>query len=448
MLDTKYNSPQELDLQRFKLNGSEIGCDTWWQEVKRIGTPLTTPVDKDTKRLTFLWRDPDGDQYQSAIQKVYIDVYSVTDHHQLDITSLTRIADTDVWYWQVDVESSMQASYFLVPCTEKHLLKHQEQENIKLAHRRWWRQLIQSRAMSDPLNNSPSHASSWGGELSSFNLSPIWLDELWSSDAIAKIRDRASKRTKIINWSSRTLQKNRQVWLYSTAKGDGGKHSSLPLVILLDGEYWAQQLPISTVLQDLTNNGKLVAANYLFIDAIDGFTRNQELACDQQFWQAVEAELLPMLEELHGVHHEPEQTLLVGQSLGGLAAVYATLKQPTLARKAISISGSFWWPDYELASKRGRLDPVQTNIGTISQMLTQNKQQALPIQAYLSVGKYEDMMIDVNEQVAAGLRHHQVPVTQALFNGGHDWICWRNEIIHGLIALLSPDSNKQEYNHE
>ena len=448
MLDTKYKTPKGLELSGLNLNNSEVGQEAWWQEVKSLGTPLTTPVDKDTKRLTFLWRDPDGDQRQSKIQKVYIDVYSVTDHHQLDITSLTRITGTDVWYWQVDVESSMQASYFLVPCTEKHLLKHQEQENIKLAHRRWWRQLIQSRAVSDPLNNSASHASSWGGELSSFNLSPTWFDELWISDAVSKIKKQTNKRTKLINWSSRVLQKNRQVWLYSTAHDGAIKQSSIPLVVLLDGEYWAQQLPLTAGLQELTDNGKLAAANYLFIDAVDGFTRNEELACNQQFWQALEAELLPILEELYEVKHDPEQTLLIGQSLGGLAAVYATLTQPSLARKAISISGSFWWPDHELASKRGRLTSTQTNIGSVNQMLALNEQHGLPIQAYLSVGKYEDMMIDVNEQVAANLRHHQVSVTQTLFNGGHDWICWRNEIIHGLIALLSPDSNKQEHNHE
>lgn len=447
MLDNKNESLEVLELSELGLNDGNIGQDEWWQEVKQLGTPLSVDIDKNTKRLTFLWRDPSGDQRDSLIKKVFIDVYSVTDHHQLDTTSLTRIANTDVWYWQVDVESVMQASYFLVPCAEKHLFKQQEQENIRFAHRKWWRELIQSRAISDPLNNTPSHASSWGGELSSFNLSPTWLDELWCCDAVAKLPQQVNEKMNAITWPSKILQKNRQVWLYSTSR-DNLQHASMPLVVLLDGDYWAQQLPLNSVLHELTYKGKLPVANYLFIDAIDGFTRNEELACNGEFWRAVEAELLPMLSQMYGVQHNPEQTLLVGQSLGGLASIYATLKQPSLARKAISISGSFWWPDYELASQRGRLDSTQTNVGVISQMLKLDDQDALPTQAYLSVGKYEDMMIDVNEQVASGLRQHAVPVTQTLFSGGHDWICWRNEIIHGLISLLSQDLNQQEPHHE
>ncbi|MEG3387497.1 hypothetical protein V5H41_28390, partial [Salmonella enterica] len=78
-----------------------------------------------------------------------------------------------------------------------------------------------------------------------------------------------------------------------------------PLAILLDGQFWAENMPVWPALASLTHQRLLPGAVYLLIDAIDTQHRSQELPplailLDGQFW----AENMPVWPALASLTHQ------------------------------------------------------------------------------------------------------------------------------------------------
>ena len=103
-------------------------------------------------------------------------------------------------------------------------------------------------------------------------------------------------KLQIYQWNSARLGNRRKVWIYTT--GESQDPASRPLAILLDGQFWAQQMPVWQPLMQLTQEGTLPQAVYVLIDVIDTQTRSRELTCNADFWLAVQEELLPAVATL------------------------------------------------------------------------------------------------------------------------------------------------------
>jgi len=425
-----------------------LGREGWWEQLEAAGAPLCEPLSLggpvgsagDQVRVSFLWRDPEGSELESTYVRVYIDVNSVTDHHSFEPQSLQRVPGTDVWYWQVDLPANWRGSYCYIPVRQEQLPPHILQENEanpkqqQQAQRAWW-QSISGRAMADPLNPCV-HRNAWGA-YSALHLpaapdQSAWLGE--DSTRAEPGHDPARSAQQEWQWHSALLSTSRTVWLYQTGTG-----SSLPLVILLDGRRWAQEMPIYNALDKETERSRLPAARYLFVDSVSGAQRSRELACDDVFWNAVVQELLPGVALAHKFILKPETTVVAGQSLGGLAAMHAALNYPHVFGAVVSQSGSFWWPYVELLHAA----PGQPCLrkpgaqGLLAEKLDNGIiSSPVPLHIFMEVGSREDVMIDVNESmrnalVAAG---HQVHFQQ--FEGGHDGICWRGGLLEGLAVVL------------
>src|SRR5471030_2113173 len=87
------------------LSSRHAGSDSWWLDIARRGTPWIEPSGQGNWKVTFFWRDPQGSEYTSACQRVWINITGKTDHHQPNPPqSLQRLGGTDVWYWQTEME--------------------------------------------------------------------------------------------------------------------------------------------------------------------------------------------------------------------------------------------------------------------------------------------------------------------------------------------------------
>ncbi|EBQ2870311.1 DUF3327 domain-containing protein, partial [Salmonella enterica] len=73
------------------------GSEAWW----RTKTGPEWIREKDGNyRVTFWWRDPQGNETHSPIRHVWVYITGVTDHHQnAQPQTMARIAGTDVWRW-------------------------------------------------------------------------------------------------------------------------------------------------------------------------------------------------------------------------------------------------------------------------------------------------------------------------------------------------------------
>jgi enterochelin esterase family protein len=394
------------------------GSESWWQEKQAQGIPAVTFESDGLCEVTFLWRDPEGCEQTSSTKRVWIYITGVTDHHQSSRPqSLERIAGTNVWQWQTQLTGTWRGSYCLIPTDSEDDFPAEAFDGIvpeRMALREGWRKLL-PRAIADPLNPE-SWLGGRGHPMSALHLPDAPKQAGWDKPFTPY------NAPQHISWLSVRLKNQRNVWIFAT--GDA-QPEQRPLAILLDGQFWAEGMPVWSALQAQTDAGVLPPAVYVLIDVIDNATRSSELPCNAQFWLAVQEELLPHLRTVTRWNENPETTVVAGQSFGGLSSLYAALHWPEQFGCVLSQSGSYWWPRRENNQQGGQL------IRQLEDGLACEK----PLRIYLEAGVREPLIHQVNQRIYPLLQQTQRAVFYRQVDGGHDVLCWRGGLIDGLTWL-------------
>lgn len=406
------------------LERADVGAPTWWRDVQAHGTPLQAPgpdrgSDTPLCELLFLWRDPHGGPAVSPVQAVYIEVEGHTPHPTEALTPLLRLGQTDVWYWATELPQDWLGSYVLVPTEGAASWP----PRVPSERRRWWHGLMQTQACADVLNPWPAQRLGWARARSALRLGGQRMAVAWP--------DAPQGRLQQWHWHSARLGRERPVWLYAPPVPVAAPR---PWVLLLDGQVWAGPQGLWSALDALTQQGRIAPACYLAVASGDAATRWRELACHRPFWEALHDELWPMAQahaHVAGMPGPAGRACVVGQSLGGLAAVYAALHWPERYGMALSQSGSFWWPSVEPGPDHAELlRQVQAGLGAGSH-----------VRFVLQAGVYEhDDMQQLSQALAEHLDTAGHSVRHQPFRGGHDWLCWREALLQGLsdVGLAEP----------
>ncbi|CAB5518377.1 Ferric enterobactin esterase [Citrobacter werkmanii] len=394
----------------------KTGSEAWWQSKKG---PEWEREENGNYRVTFWWRDPQGTEKESAIRRVWVYITGVTDHHQnVPPQSMQRINGTNVWCWSVSLSANWRGSYCFIPTARDDIFAALAADETpgRNVLREGWRQLL-PQAIADPLNPQ-----SWRGgrghavsalEMPDAPVQPGW-DQPAAPDCPAVC----------LQWHSARLCNTRRVWVFTT--GDD-QPEARPLAILLDGQFWAQSMPVWPALASLTHRGDLPPAVYLLIDAIDTSHRSRELPCNADFWLAVQQELLPLVKATTAFSNDPQRTVVAGQSFGGLSALYAGLNWPARFGCVLSQSGSFWWPH-----RGGHQD------GAIVEQLKSGKVSVQGLRIVLEAGIREPIIFRANQALYAQLPSAPQSIFWRQVDGGHDALCWRGGLMQGLMTLWQP----------
>ncbi|EJB5576818.1 TPA: enterochelin esterase [Citrobacter freundii] len=394
----------------------KMGSEAWWQSKKG---PEWEREDNGNYRVTFWWRDPQGTEKESAIHRVWVYITGVTDHHQnATPQSMQRIDGTNVWCWRVSLSANWRGSYCFIPTTRNDIFSSLAVGAApdRSALREGWRQLL-PQAIADPLNPQ-----SWQGgrghavsalEMPEAPVQPGW-DRPENPDSPAVC----------LQWRSARLGNTRRVWVFTTGEAQA---ESRPLAILLDGQFWAQSMPVWPALTSLTHRGHLPPAVYLLIDAIDTTHRSRELPCNADFWLAVQEELLPLVKTTTAFSDDPQRTVVAGQSFGGLSSLYAGLNWPARFGCVLSQSGSYWWPHRGGGQDGAIVEQLKT--GTIS---------AQGLRIVLEAGIREPIIYRANQALYAQLPSAPQSIFWRQVDGGHDALCWRGGLMQGLMTLWQP----------
>lgn len=268
----------------------------------------------------LLVADPAGTQKTSSVKRVWLYVTGVTDHHQnARPQSLERIPDTNVWQWQGEFSPEWRGSYCFIPSENENDFADTVFEGElpdRMALREGWRRLL-PHAVSDPLNPQ-SWRGGRGHAVSALEMPDAPVQPGWNQPKTP------FKAPICIEWESARLKNRRRVWIFTT--GDDGPER--PLAVLLDGQFWAESMPVWPALASLTTGRQLPPAVYVLIDAIDIEHRSRELPCNPDFWLAVQEELLPQVNNIAPFSDRADRTVVAGQSFGGLSSLYAGLNWP------------------------------------------------------------------------------------------------------------------------
>lgn len=393
------------------------GSEAWWQS--KNGPEWAR--EKDLYRVTFWWRDPVGTARSSAIKRVWIYITGVTDHHQnAQPQSLERIPDTDVWQWQGDFSPEWRGSYCFIPSENEQDFAEavfNAATPDRMALREGWRKLL-PKAISDPLNPQ-SWRGGRGHPVSALEMPHAAVQPGWNHP------DTPYSPPKCIDWHSPRLGNSRRVWIFTT--GDEKNPAERPLAVLLDGQFWAESMPVWSPLTALTQEGHLPPAVYVLIDVIDTAHRSRELPCNPDFWLALQEELLPQIQALTPFSARADRTVVAGQSFGGLSSLYAALNWPHRFGCVLSQSGSYWWPH------RGA-----NQDGLLIEQLKAGEKSATGLRIVLEAGRREPLIFRANQALYAQLQHSQQTVFWRQVDGGHDALCWRGGLTQGLMTLWQP----------
>lgn len=390
------------------------GSEAWWQS--KNGPEWVREQGK--YRVTFWWRDPAGTQHTSAVKRVWLYITGVTDHHKnARPQSLERIPDTDVWQWQGEFSPQWRGSYCFIPSENTDDFApdvfHGEQPD-RLALREGWRKLL-PQAMSDPLNTQ-SWRGGRGHDVSALEMPDAPVQPGWERP------NTPYRRPVCIDWQSKRLGNCRRVWIFTTGDDDPER----PLAVLLDGQFWAESMPVWPALTALTLGRKLPPAVYVLIDVIDMAHRNNELPCNPDFWLAVQEELLPLVKQHTSFSDRADRTVVAGQSFGGLSSLYAALNWPQRFGCVLSQSGSYWWPH-----RGGQQE------GLLIAQLKAGEKTARGLRIVLEAGRNEPLIYRANQAIYDEL-HTQQQVYWRQVDGGHDALCWRGGLTQGLMTLWQP----------
>ncbi|EBT8998925.1 enterochelin esterase [Salmonella enterica] len=392
------------------------GSEAWW----RTKTGPEWIREKDGNyRITFWWRDPQGNETHSPIRRVWVYITGVTDHHQnAQPQTMARIAGTDVWRWSTALSANWRGSYCFIPTERDDVFAafapgETPDRNVL---REGWRQLL-PQAIADPLN-SQSWRGGRGHAVSALEMPDAPLQPGWDRP------ETPYSPPLMMQWHSERLGNSRRVWILTT--GDEAPEER-PLAILLDGQFWAENMPVWPALASLTHQRLLPGAVYLLIDAIDTQHRSQELPCNADFWLAVQQELLPQVRAVTPFSDDAGRTVVAGQSFGGLSALYAGLNWPTRFGCVLSQSGSFWWPH--------RITPPE---GEVITRLKTGALCARGLRIVLEAGVREPIVFQANQALYAQLNTSQQSIFWRQVDGGHDALCWRGGLTQGLMLLWQP----------
>lgn len=391
-----------------------IGSEAWWQS--KNGPEWQRH--EENYRVTFWWRDPAGTQQTSTVKRVWLYVTGVTDHHQnARPQSLERIPDTDVWQWQGEFSPEWRGSYCFIPSDNENDFADavfESEQPDRMALREGWRKLL-PHAVSDPLNPQ-SWRGGRGHAVSALEMPEAPVQPGWNHP------DMPFNAPICIEWESARLKNRRRVWIFTT----GGDDRERPLAVLLDGQFWAESMPVWPALASLTAERNLPPAVYVLIDVINMEHRNRELPCNPDFWLAVQEELLPLVQQRAPFSDRADRTVVAGQSFGGLSSLYAALHWPQRFGCVLSQSGSYWWPH-----RGGQKD------GLLIEQLKTGEISPRGLRILLEAGRNEPLILRANQAILAEL-HTQQPVIWRQVDGGHDALCWRGGLTQGLMTLWQP----------
>ncbi|WP_336940055.1 enterochelin esterase [Acinetobacter pittii] len=379
--------------------------EVWWNTVKKLGSPLVS-LQKNKALCTFIWRS--SELKESLF--VYIDIYSQSPSIYQKWNRFSRIAGTDVYFFEIELPLAWAGSYVVVTASEEA-----PETDCAATRRAWWQTQLKQSAQIDPFNQHRFYT----GHLARY-INQIQLES-------TKFLIGDYPITKTFQWSSRLCQ---QDYLVDVFISHQSTQEDLPLIILLDGQLWSRELSIIPEIQHLTDSNKIRPAVYVFVHSLNSQQRQQDYGCHDAFSQALVYELIETLLKEYSFISKIDITLC-GQSLGGLCALHSALLFPTIFTSLILQSGSYWWSDFS-NSMLG-----QKYKGNILELL-QNRSHPLSktTQIYISAGTYETDMRDDALQLYQQLQSFN-QVSFHSFSGGHDAVNWRTDLLKALQKILS-----------
>ena len=426
-------SPRLAVLQSEVVRGNRSAVEYFWQEISRQGAPVVERAGDCGSYLhvTFLWRGNPGTR---NVVVLTLDNSQLANAEYLAQAQMSRLPGTDVWFKTYRLRNDARFSYRIAENDPLTLLTEQPPEERP-------RRIAAFKA--DPLN--PRHYASRNGDTSVVELSaapPQTLTERRAGAAAGKVEK--------LTFKSRTLNNERDVWVY-TPPGYERANATCNLLVTLDGDTYTGGVPAPVILDNLIADGKLPQTVAVMVGNAEG-ARLRELWHHEPFAEFIAGEIIPWVRGRYRVTSKASETAIAGSSLGGGEAVHIALRHPEIFGNVLAQSGGFMYRQRREDST-GPRHPGELLEEDFPESEWLARQFALgprlPLRFYLEAGLLEDVVYretppryavpsllvatrhlrDVLQAKGYAVCHHE-------YNGAHETLSWRGTFGDGLISLL------------
>lgn len=422
-------SPRLAALQTQLEAGNRAALRSFWQEVAKEGTPLIETIPGDDKHVlvTFLWRG--AEDTKNVVVFSVLGVLWSYSGNQLAQNQMTHMTDTDLWYKTYLVRKDARFTYYLSP-NDALLPSEARKEDKDWAT---WQ--------PDPLNPHrqvrPHPDKDWISSVVELPDAPPLQPWVKPTPGVP------AGHLNVHRLSSKILGNERRIWVYTAPgyKPNGGPYH---LLVLFDGWTYSQMIPTSTILDNLQAKAGLPPLIAVMVEHPTQKDRILELACYPPFNKFLAQELIPWIRQHYNVTSNPAQTIVGGQSRGGLAAAFAGLQHPEIFGNVLSQSGYFSWDPKE--------EEQQEDIEyewVIRQYVASPK---LRLRFYLSVGLLEKQhefpdspsLLQANRHMRDVLQAKGYSVRYNEVSAGHEIITHAATLPDGLLFLAGKDTSNKE----
>ncbi|EBK2763922.1 esterase family protein [Salmonella enterica subsp. enterica serovar Muenchen] len=395
-------------LRRQLAAGSQVDASHFWREANSLALPLVTAINgaDDEREVTFLWRAA------SPLRGVYVRLNRVTDKDNVAKGMMTQLPTTDIWHLTLRLPASYCGSYTMVEIPPETPGETVLQLGSRFAS------LV---GKADPLNSAPGINVRGNAQESVLALDHAPAQEEWSG-----CRAYAGQ---LFTSEHRLAGQRRRVRLYLP---DVPVVQPLGLLVLTDGEIWFDHLGVSAAIDAAIRSGRIAPVAVLGINNINARERIAILGGRRELVLDIAERLLPALRAKYPERRwaDRTQTVLAGQSLGGVTALMAARHAPESFGLVLSHSPSMWWtpdncnrPDHFSAEERS----------WVSEHVLSAPSPA--VRMHLCVGSLEGSTVPQVKQLHEKLRAAGVESHYSVYTGGHDYAWWRGALIDGLRLL-------------
>lgn len=432
-----YESDQIKKLKADLSAGKPNAVASFWEDAATRTTPLLEPIQGDTQYMlaTFLWQG--NETTRNVVVQWFPYVRAWPDDYRM-----VHLAGTNVWYKTLRVHRQARFVYRLAP-NASYLRPTRDRDPAQL------RRFIAS-GQTDPLN--PKHWLHYADNPDSAKYQDWSAVEMPDAPPQPWAETHAGVPAGVIErqqFESTLLKNERELSIYLPAgynKTDAGH--PYDLVVLFDGGAYVQTrygpplIPGQATFDNLIAAKRIPPVVALLIDNPPGL-RDDELACNFKFLEALNTEMIPWVRQHYNVSKEPQNTVVGGLSFGGLSATCAALHYPQTFGNVLSQSGGYF-----------RTPPTGNNPLEFNPDVEPNwvvKQFiAIPriaVRFYLTAGNEEFDPAGRGQDVLTSNRHLRdvllakgYEVHYQEYYGGHDFLSWRGSLADGLIALIGTES--------
>jgi enterochelin esterase-like enzyme len=213
--------------------------------------------------------------------------------------------------------------------------------------------------------------------------------------------------------------RRRPVYLYQPPTPD-----PTPLLVVLDGQDYRRRAKLVHIVDNLIAQERIPPIALAMIHH-GGQARGIEYACSDAHLAILIDFLLPLAQKelnLLDPQAHPGAYGILGASMGGLMAFYASLRAPQVFGRVLSQSAACD-QDYVLWDLI-RHGPTR------------------PLTIWMDVGRYE-WLLDANRRLHALLREKGYDVTYREYNGGHNSASWRDDLWRGLEVVFGMETTDE-----